>query len=350
MAHSSADQRELSDDLQSYKPKIALVLGDPAGIGPELIARLLAEPDVRSKARLLLIADEAQMCLGMHIAGCTFPYRTIDSLETLDFSDDTPLFYQYRGAAQGEFPRSEASAIGGQYCLDTLETGLRLTQQGATDALLFGPLNKTSLHMAGMSHSDELHWFAEYLNFHGPFCEFNVLDNLWTSRVTSHVALAEVPGLLSQARVVEAIELIDTALKRNGLAKPRIGVCGLNPHNGDNGGFGREELDIIGPAVKAAREAGIDVDGPYPADTIFLKVQGDAKAFDAVVTMYHDQGQIAIKLMGFSRGVTVQGGLPIPITTPAHGTAFDIAGQGKANVGAIRQAFEIACRMGSGRR
>ncbi|MNF78651.1 4-hydroxythreonine-4-phosphate dehydrogenase 2 [compost metagenome] len=149
---------------------------------------------------------------------------------------------------------------------------------------------------------------------------------------------------------MEAIELIDTALKCNGLAKPRIGVCGLNPHNGDNGGFGREELDIIGPAVKTAREAGIDVDGPYPADTIFLKVQGDAKAFDAVVTMYHDQGQIAIKLMGFSRGVTVQGGLPIPITTPAHGTAFDIAGQGKANVGAIRQAFEIACRMGSGRR
>ena len=213
--------------------------------------------------------------------------------------------------------------------------------------MLFGPLNKTSLHMAGMAHSDELHWFAELLDFHGPFCEFNVLDNLWTSRVTSHVALAEVPGMLNQTRVVEAIQLIDTALKRNGLEKPRIGVCGLNPHNGDNGSFGREELDIIGPAVRSAQALGIAAEGPYPADTIFLKVQGDASAFDAVVTMYHDQGQIAIKLMGFSRGVTVQGGLPIPITTPAHGTAFDIAGQGKANVGAIRQAFEIACRMGT---
>jgi 4-hydroxythreonine-4-phosphate dehydrogenase len=146
---------------------------------------------------------------------------------------------------------------------------------------------------------------------------------------------------------VEAIQLIDTALKRNGLEKPRIGVCGLNPHNGDNGSFGREELDIIGPAVRSAQALGIAAEGPYPGDTIFLKVQGDASAFDAVVTMYHDQGQIAIKLMGFSRGVTVQGGLPIPITTPAHGTAFDIAGQGKANVGAIRQAFEIACRMGA---
>ncbi|BEO22626.1 4-hydroxythreonine-4-phosphate dehydrogenase PdxA [Serratia marcescens] len=235
--------------------------------------------------------------------------------------------------------------IGGRYSLATLKVAIRLTKAGGTDAVLFGPLNNTSLHMAGMAHSDELHWFAELLDFHGRFCKFNVLDNLWTSRVTSHVALAEVPGMLSRARVIEAIRLIDSALKRSGMESPRIGVCGLNPHNGDNGSFGREELDIIGPAVQSARQLGIDAIGPFPGDTIFLKVQGDSRAFDAVVTMYHDQGQIAIKLMGFSRGVTVQGGLPIVITTPAHGTAFDIAGQGKANPGAIRQAFEIACRM-----
>lgn len=329
------------------KTTIAMVLGDPAGIGPELIARLLAEPEVRKQAQVILIGDEAELQRGMRIAGVDFGYRPVASLEQLAFVDDTPLFYNFRGNAVGEFPRSEASAIGGRYSLDTLEVALRLTQAGTTQAVLFGPLNKTSLHMAGMAHSDELHWFAELLDFNGPFCEFNVLDNLWTSRVTSHVALAQVPGLLSQERVIEAIQLIDTALKRSGMATPRIGVCGLNPHNGDNGSFGREELDIIGPAVKTAQALGIAADGPYPGDTIFLKVQGDASAFDAVVTMYHDQGQIAIKLMGFSRGVTVQGGLPIPITTPAHGTAFDIAGQGKANVGATRQAFEIACRMGA---
>ena len=332
------------------KTTIAMVLGDPAGIGPELIARLLAEPEVRKQAQVILIGDEAELQRGMRIAGVDFGYRPVASLEQLAFVDDTPLFYNFRGNAVGEFPRSEASAIGGRYSLDTLEVALRLTQAGTTQAVLFGPLNKTSLHMAGMAHSDELHWFAELLDFNGPFCEFNVLDNLWTSRVTSHVALAQVPGLLSQERVIEAIQLIDTALKRSGMATPRIGVCGLNPHNGDNGSFGREELDIIGPAVKTAQALGIAADGPYPGDTIFLKVQGDASAFDAVVTMYHDQGQIAIKLMGFSRGVTVQGGLPIPITTPAHGTAFDIAGQGKANVGATRQAFEIACRMGASTR
>lgn len=328
------------------KTRIAMVLGDPAGIGPELIARLLSSPEVRSQAEVILIADEAEMRRGMDIAGLEFPYRPIDSLDNLVFSDDTPLFYNFRGDAVGEFPRSQASAIGGRYCLDTLKIAVELTAAKTTNAVLFGPLNKTSLHMAGMAHNDELHWFAELLGFNGPFCEFNVLDNLWTSRVTSHVALSAVPGMLSQQRVIEAIRLIDDALKRNGLKAPRIGVCGLNPHNGDNGSFGREEIDIIGPAVKTAQGLGINADGPYPGDTIFLKVQGDAKAFDAVVTMYHDQGQIAIKLMGFSRGVTVQGGLPIPITTPAHGTAFDIAGKGSANVGAIAQAFQIACRMG----
>ncbi|WP_407316303.1 4-hydroxythreonine-4-phosphate dehydrogenase PdxA [Pseudomonas sp. nanlin1] len=332
--------------MSTNLPRIALVLGDPAGIGPELIARLLSDPQVRQQARFVLIADEAETRRGMDIAGQAFVFRAVNSLENLDFADDVPLLFAFRGAAQGEFPRNQASVIGGRYCLDTLEQALRLTADGGTDAIIFGPLNKTSLHMAGMAHSDELHWFAEYLGYQGPFCEFNVLDDLWTSRATSHVALAEVPGMITHERVLEAIQLIDNELKRSGLAAPRIGVCGLNPHNGDNGSFGREELDIIGPAVKAARAAGIQADGPYPADTIFLKVQGERKAFDAVVTMYHDQGQIAIKLMGFSRGVTVQGGLPIPITTPAHGTAFDIAGQGKANVGAIRQAFEIACRMG----
>lgn len=248
-------------------PRLAMVLGDPAGIGPELIARLLADTEVREKAHIVLIADEAEMRRGMRIAGCEFPYRRIDALETLDFADATPLLHPWLSQGGDEFPRSEASAVGGRYSLETLALALELTRSGRTDAILFGPLNKTSLHMAGMDHSDELHWFAERLGFGGPFCEFNVLDDLWTSRVTSHVALAEVPGLLSQERVGEAIRLIDDALRRSGLARPRIGVCGLNPHNGDNGSFGREELDIIAPAVQKAREQGIAADGPYPADT-----------------------------------------------------------------------------------
>jgi 4-hydroxythreonine-4-phosphate dehydrogenase len=201
-----------------------------------------------------------------------------------------------------------------------------------------------------MQHNDELHWFAEKLGHTGPFCEFNVLDGLWTSRVTSHIPLKDVAARITVDGVVEAIRLVDTELRRSGVDQPRIAVCGLNPHNGDNGSFGREEIELIAPAVARARSQGLPADGPFPADTIFLKVQGDRRDYDAVVTMYHDQGQIAIKLMGFWRGVTVQGGLPIPITTPAHGTAFDIVGQGRANVGATQQAFELARRMGAARR
>jgi 4-hydroxythreonine-4-phosphate dehydrogenase len=332
------------------KPRIALLLGDPAGIGPELIARLLAEPATTGQADILLIADKAAFEEGMRIAGCKIGYTEISSVDNPDFSAAKPLLYDYRGDTQGAFERGLATAKGGRYSLDTLAVALGLAQNGATDAILFGPLNKNSLHLAGMQHNDELHWFAEKLGHTGPFCEFNVLDGLWTSRVTSHIPLKDVAARITVDGVVEAIRLVDTELRRSGVDQPRIAVCGLNPHNGDNGSFGREEIELIAPAVARARSQGLPADGPFPADTIFLKVQGDRRDYDAVVTMYHDQGQIAIKLMGFWRGVTVQGGLPIPITTPAHGTAFDIVGQGRANVGATQQAFELARRMGAARR
>lgn len=332
------------------KPRLAMVLGDPAGIGPELIAKLLAHPEVNLAADILLIADKGEFEEGMRIAGCKVDYVRTSAVKAADFSSGKPVLYDFRGDTQGGFERCAATAKGGRYSLDTLQLALDLTQEGWTDAVLFGPLNKSSLHHAGMRHSDELHWFVEHLGHTGAFCEFNVMDNLWTSRVTSHVALKDVPQMITREGVIEAIRLIDNELKRSGVARPRISVCGLNPHNGDNGSFGREEIDIIAPAVEAARAQGMAAEGPFPADTIFLKVQGERRDYDAVVTMYHDQGQIAIKLMGFWRGVTVQGGLPIPITTPAHGTAFDIATKGVANVGATLQAFQIACRMGANRR
>jgi len=331
------------------RPRIAMVLGDPAGIGPELIARLLADP-VAAQARILLIADREEWRRGMAVAGVSL---SLPEVERPDFqgTEQGPRLYHWNLDDKPAYPRGEASAAGGRYCLGTLQVAVTLAQAGQADAILFGPLNKSSMHAAGMGHNDELHWFAEKLGYGGPFCEFNVLDGLWTSRVTSHVAIQEVPALITPARVRDAIDLIDHALRRSGVATPRIAVCGLNPHNGDNGAFGREEIDVIGPAVAEAQSRGVAAQGPFPADTIFLKVQGgpDQRQFDAIVTMYHDQGQIGIKLMGFSRGVTVQGGLPVPITTPAHGTAFDITQQGRANPGATLQAFHLACQMGARR-
>jgi 4-hydroxythreonine-4-phosphate dehydrogenase len=167
---------------------------------------------------------------------------------------------------------------------------------------------------------------------------------LWTSRVSSHVPLREAPALIDKPRIIAAAQLIYRSLQASGVQAPRVAVCALNPHGGDGGTCGREEIDIIAPAVRELNAAGFPAHGPFPADTIFLKAR--AGEFDAIVTMYHDQGQIALKLLGFSKGVTVHGGLPVPITTPAHGTAYDIAGQGRADVNATANAFVIACRMG----
>lgn len=323
------------------RPRIALVLGDPAGIGPELVARLLAEPANCEKADVLLVADRGEVDEGMRLAGRRFEYATTPDARRWRPEPGVPTVSDFRGTAMPPFVRRAASANGGRYCLDTLREAVALTTEGVTDAVCFAPLNKTSLHEAGMQQPDETHWFADLLGVEGPVGELNVLDGLWTSRVTSHVPLKDVAGLLTPERIVAAIRLVHAALVRSGVATPRIAACGLNPHNGDGGNFGREEIDVIAPALERARHLGLHVSGPFPADTIFLK----AADVDAIVTMYHDQGQIAMKLMGFWRGVTVTGGLPIPIATPAHGTAFDIYGLGKANPGAMQAAFDLTCRM-----
>lgn len=330
-------------------PRLALVLGDPAGIGPEIMSKLLGVAENRDKAALLLVADAAALEEGQRIAGVALPLVRVN-----DATDLKPGRIAWRELpAEGAIPRGQPSAAGGAHALATLRECLALAQAGTVDAVCFAPLNKSALHMAQMGHADELHWFAEVLGHAGATSEFNVLDGLWTCRVTSHVALREVADLITAESVIGAIALIRDALVQAGVTQPRIAVCGLNPHNGDGGAFGREEIEVIGPAVAEARRRGLPAEGPYPADTIFLRAQpreDGTREVDAIVTMYHDQGQIAMKLMGFWRGVTVAGGVPVPITTCAHGTGFDIQGKGVARVGALQAAFDLACAMGARRR
>jgi 4-hydroxythreonine-4-phosphate dehydrogenase len=231
--------------------------------------------------------------------------------------------------------------------LKVLNACMDAAKRDEVDAICFAPLNKFAMKQGGLKHEDELHHFAEYLGVQGYFCEFNTLGDLWTSRVSSHIPLKDAASYLSQDRIKDATRLIYRSLKAAGVAQPKVAVAAFNPHGGDGGTCGREEVEIIAPACEALRAEGVPVGGPFPADTIFLKARDGE--YQAIVTMYHDQGQIAIKLMGFSKGVTVQGGLPVPITTPAHGTAYDIAGQGKADVNATYNALRIAARMGAAR-
>jgi 4-hydroxythreonine-4-phosphate dehydrogenase len=309
------------------RPTIALFTGDPAGIGSELVGKLLAMPECLEQARIVLIAQEGQV-------------QAPAGIEVV----------QWSGRHAPTFTPAQATELNGRYMMQGLAKGLELVQSGAADGLCFAPLNKTALRLGGMHQEDELRWFAEWLKYKGVCGELNVLEKLWTARVTSHVALKDVPGLLTSDKVVEAIRMMTESLYAAGIAKPRVAVCGLNPHNGDNGNFGDEEECIIAPGVQAAAALGYPADGPFPADTAFVRAIRAEGGYDGVVTMYHDQGQIAMKLMGFERGVTVHGGLPVPIATPAHGTAYDIVGQGVANVQAMRNAFELTVRMASAHR
>jgi 4-hydroxy-L-threonine phosphate dehydrogenase PdxA len=309
-------------------PTIALFTGDPAGIGPELVEQLLAETfgdqGPSPKAKVILIAQDKTIKVPVTVAR-----------------------HAWEGQSAAPFPRGVASADNGRFMLAGLREGLALLRSGAANAFCFAPLNKSALRQGGMTEEDELRWFAQELGHTGHCGELNVLDSLWTSRVTSHVALAQVSTLLNPLAVSEAIKMIVLSLRAAGKKQPRIAVCGLNPHNGDNGNYGDEEARVIAPGVALAASEGFSADGPFPADTAFVRAIRKDNGYDGVVTMYHDQGQIAMKLMGFERGVTVHGGLPYPITTPAHGTAYDIAGAGKANPGAMRNAFELACKMSS---
>ena len=323
------------------RPKLAIVPGDPSGIGPELVAKLLAEDGVRDAADIVLVGDGHLWQRGADQAGGSIELNTIAEDEIAGFEGLAHLDLHTIEPKNVEV--AQVTVAGGTTSLRCLDKALDLAQAGLIDGVMFAPFNKAAMTSAGLNAEDEHRYMARYLGFTDYHSEINVLDDLMPTRVTSHIGLKDVAANIDGPAIERAIELAHATLARSGNTRPHVAVAALNPHAGDNGKFGREEIDIIEPVVKACQSRQMNVTGPWPSDTVFLKAKrGEV---DAVVTMYHDQGQIAIKLMGFERGVTVAGGLPIPIATPAHGTAFDIAGQGIANVGATRQAFDLLVRM-----
>jgi len=333
----------------SNLPILGLMLGDYTGIGPEQCARVLADHRLADAARLVVVGDGRVLAQGQRDAGVRFDWRTYKTPQDVDWSaDEVPLIdLGNLDPAQG-FPRGVVSAASGRIAGETLHVMVEMALAKRIEGIVFAPLNKKALHDGGWKYNDEHQMFA-YLTAHkGFFGEFNVLDNKWMSRVTSHVSLRQALEQITPERIDDALTLADSTMRGAGFAAPRIAVAALNPHGGENGLFGREEIEIIRPAVEKARARGIDCKGPFPADTVFIKGFGDE--FDGVLSMYHDQGQIATKLKGFNRGVTVSGGMPTVFTTPAHGTAFDIVGKGVANTGALEQAVRLAARLALSRR
>lgn len=326
----------------SEKPILGILLGDAAGVGSEIIAKLAASGFYGGYCRPVVIGDARVFERGRRVCGLEIPVQVIDSIEDADWSQGTPLLDQ-KDVDPDKVPFAQISVDSGRACLNMLKTAIGLYQDEKIDGFCFAPLNKQAMIQAGCPFESEHHYMAHLFGHTEPFGEINVVGDLWTTRTTSHIPISKVSESLTVETILRAVRLANASLKNSGIGKPRLALAALNPHCGEGGKCGREEIDVIAPAIEKAKEMGIDVYGPFPSDILFIKAfKGE---FDGVVTMYHDQGQIALKLKGFDQGITIAGGLPAPIVTCAHGTAYDIAGKGIVRTSAFENAVKMAAKM-----
>lgn len=328
----------------SFSIRLGLTLGDCTGVGPELVAACLAREPLPENAQIVVIGDRRVFERGATFAGARPRIAWREAGEGDIPSEEKIVGIDLGNIEPDALPMREADAESGRLTGETLRWAIDYARRGGVDAISFAPLNKRALFDGGWRYADEHQMFADLLEHRAYFSEMNVLGSHWLSRVTGHVSLREALDLVTREAILDAIRLNAAMLVASGNKNPRIAVAALNPHAGEGGLFGMEEIEIIAPAVEAARaELGLDITGPWPSDSVYR--QAFDGAFDGVIAMYHDQGQIASKLKGFNRGITVTAGLPVIFTTPAHGTAYDIAGTGKAQTGALAAALDVAARL-----
>ena len=326
----------------SNLPVIGIPLGDSAGIGPEIVAKTAASGFLNSVCRPLIIGDIRVFENALAHMGKHAEHYPVTSVKEADWTRGIPVLDQ-KDQDPHKIPLGLLNVSCGKACLDMLALSSELCKKGDIQGVCFAPLNKAAMKEAGSHYESEHGFFADKLGVTRCFGEINVLNEISTTRVTSHIPIKEIVNHLTEDRILEAITLAYKAVSSFGVKNPRVAVAALNPHGGEGGRCGTEEIEIIEPAIKKANKLGMNALGPFPADTLFIRVFNGE--FDSVVTMYHDQGQIAMKLKGFERGVTVVGGMPYPIATPAHGTAFNIAGKGTAKTTAFESALKLVVRM-----
>lgn len=328
--------------MSNDKPILGILLGDSSGVGPELVAKLAIHKFYEAYCFPVIIGDFRIFKEGMKIAGGQVPCYAIEDVSQADWEKGIPVLDSKDQDPQ-KIEKRKATEYCGKAVLNALTKAVELYKKGQIEGFAFAPFNKTSLKLGGCLFESEHHYLADLFHWTEPFGEINVVKDMWTTRTTSHIPIKDVSENLTVDRIVKAARLCHSTLCKAGIKNPRIGVAALNPHCGEGGLCGREELDVILPAIQVAKEMGIHAEGPFSSDILFIKAfKGD---FEGVVTMYHDQGQIALKLLGFDYGITIAGGLPAPIATCAHGTAYDIAGKGIAKTTAFENAVKMTARM-----
>ena len=324
------------------KPVIAIAMGDPAGIGPELIVKVLGDESWRDRCRPFVIGDLMTMRNVAASLGSALRFRQISGMAEARFQPDTLDLLNPPGFELGPLPPPTVHPKLGEAAARYLAQAYELALESRVDGVVMAPMNKESFRAAGYDYFDELQFLGELTGSDDPFI-LGAVGAIWAVAVTEHIPFKEIVSQLSVERVGRAITQLHGVLRRLGLAAPRIACAALNPHGGEGGLFGTEEIDIIAPAIKEAQSSDIIVSGPVPADIVFKRaLDGD---FDGVVCMYHDQMNIARKLQSRADIATLWMGLPVIGATTAHGTAFDIAGAGIAEPGSLRAALNYVIKL-----
>jgi 4-hydroxythreonine-4-phosphate dehydrogenase len=337
------------------KPIIAISTGDPAGIGPEVSVKALSDPDIYERCRPLVVCDARIIDQIINICRLDLLVNPIEDPTEGSYSYGTVDVLDMQNVNMDIFSFNKISAMTGKASFDYVLKTIQLALEKNVDATVTGPIHKKAISLAGCNFAGHTEIFAHYTNT-SKYAMMLADDDFRVVHVNTHVSMLESIKRISKDRILEVILLADEALRKMGIDNPKIAVNGLNPHAGENGLFGDEEIRHIIPAIEAAKEKGLNVDGPHPPDTIFPKMKGGQ--YDIVVCMYHDQGHIPTKLLGFEynhfsnrwegmSGINMTLGLPIVRVSVDHGTAFDKGGKGEANPESMTQAIKYAALFAS---
>jgi 4-hydroxythreonine-4-phosphate dehydrogenase len=321
------------------KAPIGITMGDAAGIGPEIVARFFMEPLARPA---VVYGDLAALRRGAAIVGANLRFTGVGSPgETLEHGPGSVPVIPV-ATLPDDLPIGRVSAAAGAAAYEAIIRAIDDAQAGAISAIVTAPINKDALRAAGISYPGHTEILADRTGT-ADFAMMLANDDLRVLLVSIHLSLAEAVRAVTPEAELRAIRLAAQATRSFGIARPRVAVSGLNPHAGENGMFGREDIDVIAPAIECARREGIDASGPWPGDTVFMRARRGE--FDVVVAQYHDQGLIPVKYLGLDEGVNITVGLPFVRTSVDHGTAFDIAGKGLADHASLKAAFRQAVAM-----
>lgn len=323
-------------------PLIAITMGDPAGIGPEIIVKALNSTQIHTLCRPIVIGDGSVIDKTIHSLNSRMKLNPIRSInEVTGKSDRIDLIDLHNLDAHNVIP-GEIASIYGKAAFEYVEEGARLAWEGNVDALVTAPVNKKAAQLAGLTDVGHLEFLAR-LTGTSDYATMLISGPLRVVHHTTHYSLSKACSLVTREGISSRLKLIDRSLRQWGISHPSIAVAALNPHAGEEGMLGMEEINEISPAIMDAQETGIDARGPYPADTVFIRcIRGE---FDVVLAMYHDQGHIPVKVYGFEKSVSIALGLPFIRTSVDHGTAFDIAGKGIADSHSLEEAIQVAISL-----